>query len=151
LNVSPTGARSWILRATVGDRRRNIGLGSYPAVSLKEAHERAIAKREAIAAGIDPVLERKETASRLRASQALEMTFETAARRFMAAKSAEWRNSKHGDQWKNTLSTYACPLIGKMMVRHVSRAHVIEILEPIWSAMYRARSADRAAGARPSR
>jgi hypothetical protein len=88
LNVSATGARLWILRTKVGDRRRDIGLGSYPAVSLKEAHEHANAKREEIAAGIDPVLARKEAASRLRADQAMEITFEAAARRFMAAKSA---------------------------------------------------------------
>ena len=133
LQVTPTGSRSWILRAMVGGKRREIGLGAYPAVSLKEAHEKAQAKRDEIVAGVDPVLARKEAASRLRASQALEITFEDAAKRFIDAKSYEWKNVKHGEQWKNTLAEYAYPVLGKMMVRHVTREHVLEVLEPIWT------------------
>jgi integrase len=133
LQVTPTGARSWILRATVGGKRREIGLGAYPAVSLKDAQEKAQAKRDEIVAGIDPVLARKEAASRLRASQALEITFEQAAKRFIDAKSHEWTNAKHGDQWKNSLGEYAYPVLGRMMVRHITREHVLQVLEPIWT------------------
>lgn len=133
LQITPSGARSWVLRAVVGGHRREIGLGPYPAVSLKEAHARAQAKRDEIAAGVDPVLARKEAASRVRAEQAMEISFEEAARRFIKAKSPEWSNAKHGEQWKNTLDEYAHPVIGKMMVRHVTRTHIVEILEPIWT------------------
>uniref|UniRef100_UPI003B980F40 Arm DNA-binding domain-containing protein n=1 Tax=Klebsiella pneumoniae TaxID=573 RepID=UPI003B980F40 len=73
----------------VGDRRREIGLGAYPAVGLKEAHAKAQAERDKIRDGIDPVLARREAESRLKASQALEMTFADAAERFIAAKSPE--------------------------------------------------------------
>ena len=41
LQVQTSGARSWILRAKVGDRRRDIGLGGFPDVPLAEARERA--------------------------------------------------------------------------------------------------------------
>ncbi|MFZ9734676.1 MAG: Arm DNA-binding domain-containing protein, partial [Burkholderiaceae bacterium] len=41
LQVLPTGGRSWILRATVGGRRRDMGLGGYPSVQLAEARQRA--------------------------------------------------------------------------------------------------------------
>ncbi len=37
LQITPTGARSWLLRTTIGARRRHVGLGSYPEVSLAEA------------------------------------------------------------------------------------------------------------------
>ena len=133
LQITPTGARSWILRVMVGDRRREIGLGAYPSVSLKEAHEKAQATRDEIASGIDPVLARKEAASRLRASQALEVTFEDAAKWFIKAKAPEWKNVKHGDQWRNTLAEYAYPKIGNLMVRHITRSHVTDVLEPIWT------------------
>lgn len=133
LQITPSGARSWVLRTTVGGRRREIGLGSYPAVSLKEAQARAQAKRDEIEAGIDPVLARKEAASRLLADQAREMTFQEAARRFIKAKAVEWSNAKHADQWTNTLTEYAYPVIGKMLVGHVNRTHIVEILEPIWT------------------
>ncbi|WP_230946257.1 tyrosine-type recombinase/integrase [Burkholderia cepacia] len=133
LQISPTGTKSWLLRAMVGGRRREIGLGAYPAVSLKEAHVKAQATRDEIASGIDPVLARKEAASRLRASQAYEITFEDAAKRFIKAKAPEWKNTKHGDQWRNTLAEYAYPKLGSLMVRHVARPHVMEVLEPIWT------------------
>ncbi|NPT54739.1 tyrosine-type recombinase/integrase [Paraburkholderia elongata] len=129
--VSPT-SRSWILRVKVGDRRREIGLGPYPAVSLKDAHTKAQAERDKIRSGVDPILERREADSRLRASQTLEMTFADAAQKFMAAKSSEWANPKHGDQWRSTLETYAYPFIGRLYVRHIGREHVTEVLEPIW-------------------
>ncbi|WP_086382284.1 tyrosine-type recombinase/integrase [Caballeronia sordidicola] len=134
LQVTASGSRSWILRTMVGGKRREIGLGPYPAVGLKDAHIKAQAKRNDIEAGIDPVLARKEAASRLLASQALEITFEDAAKRFMKAKSSEWSNVKHGEQWKNTLAEYAYPVLGKMMVRHINREHVLLVLEPIWTS-----------------
>lgn len=134
LQITSANAKSWILRVTVGARRREIGLGAYPSVSLKEAHEKAQALRDEIASGIDPVMARKEAASRLRASQALEVTFEDAAKRFIKAKAPEWKNAKHGDQWRNTLAEYAYPKIGNLMVRHITRSHVTEVLEPIWTA-----------------
>ncbi|WP_186020374.1 tyrosine-type recombinase/integrase [Burkholderia gladioli] len=135
LQVSPTGARSWILRATVGGRRREIGLGSFSpqGLSLKDARARAQATRDEIQGGTDPVLARKEAASRLRASQAFEISFEDAAKRFIKAKAPEWKNAKHGDQWRNTLGEYVYPKIGSLMVRHIARAHVVDVLEPIWT------------------
>jgi hypothetical protein len=41
LLVKPTGARSWILRTTSNRKRRDFGLGGYPAVSLAKAREEA--------------------------------------------------------------------------------------------------------------
>ncbi|WP_321894561.1 tyrosine-type recombinase/integrase [Paraburkholderia heleia] len=132
LQISNSSARSWILRVKVGEKRREIGLGPYPSVSLKEAQTKAQAERDKISAGVDPILERREAASRLKASQSLEITFEDAAKRFMDAKSSEWKNPKHGDQWRNTLREYAYPFIGRLYVRHVQQEHVMQVLEPIW-------------------
>jgi hypothetical protein len=39
LQVLPTGGRTWILRATVGRKRRDMGLGGYPDVTLSGARE----------------------------------------------------------------------------------------------------------------
>ncbi|WP_176080794.1 tyrosine-type recombinase/integrase [Paraburkholderia tropica] len=132
LQISNSSARSWILRVKVGEKRREIGLGPYPSVSLKEAQTKAQAERDKISAGVDPILERREAASRLKASQSLEITFEDAAKRFMDAKSSEWKNPKHGDQWRNTLREYAYPFIGRIYARHIQQEHVMQVLEPIW-------------------
>ena len=55
LKIKPSGARSWILRAQVGNKRRDIGLGGFPDVTLAAARERAREAREQIRQGIDPI------------------------------------------------------------------------------------------------
>ena len=132
LKVSSERARAWVLRVKVGDKRRDIGLGSFPGVSLADARIKAQAARDKIAGGTDPILERRELASKLRVAQASEITFTDATKKFMDARSHEWKNLKHSAQWRNTLTEYAYPVIGKMFVRHITREHVLQVLEPIW-------------------
>jgi hypothetical protein len=84
LQVTPSGARSWILRATVGTRRREIGLGGYPSVSLAQAREAAQAKRQEIAEGCDPVEARRAARSARVAATAAALTFKQCAVAYMA-------------------------------------------------------------------
>lgn len=133
LQVTESGARSWVLRATVGKRRRDIGLGGYPDVTLAGAREAARAARAKIKEGIDPVEESKAKRSALAASQASAITFGEAAAKYIAANEAGWKSAKHAAQWTSTLETYAFPTIGKIRVSDIETAHVIGILEPIWT------------------
>ncbi|MBB3330411.1 integrase [Halomonas campaniensis] len=132
LIVRDTGARSWILRAQVGAKRRDIGLGGFPDVPLAQAREDAREAKRNIKEGIDPVAERKGARSKLLAQQVQEITFEQAAAKVIEKKQAEARNPKHAQQWENTLKTYAFPLLGKMAVKDVDLAAVIKVLEPEW-------------------
>lgn len=54
LRVTP-GSRSWVLRIQIGDKRRDVGLGSFPDVSLADARELARDMRKAVRSGVDPV------------------------------------------------------------------------------------------------
>lgn len=133
LQVSAGGARSWILRAKVGALRRDIGLGGFPDVTLAQAREAARISRQQIAEGIDPVAEKRRKRAALVATQATTITFEQAAEKYIAAHESEWKSAKHRAQWVTTLETYAHPVIGKMDVRDIAQAHVLAILEPIWT------------------
>ncbi len=129
LRVVATGARSWVLRVMVGGKRRDIGLGSYPSVSLAEARERAREVRNKVWQGIDPLAER----AALRRTQAQAIpTFDQCARRFMENKRHEFRNVKHVAQWESTLTQYASPVIGRLPVNEVELPHIVRVLEPIW-------------------
>lgn len=132
LQVSSTGAKSWILRIMVGDKRRDMGLGGYPAVTLAQAREKARAARAAVDGGHDPVLNRQRALSSLRSAQALEKTFKWCAEQYIDSHSDTWRNQKHRQQWTATLTNYAYPLIGNMLVRDVAQSHILSVLEPIW-------------------
>lgn len=133
LQVLPTGGKSWILRATVGGRRRDMGLGGYPSVQLAEARQRARAAREQIRAGVDPITNLQKIKSELAASQRASINFKKCSESYIAAHQAGWRNQKHAAQWTRTLEQYAFPVIGDLRVDHIQLAHVLTILEPIWT------------------
>lgn len=133
LQVTNSGARTWVLRATVGSRRRDIGLGGFPDVTLAGAREAARTARDKIKDGIDPVEESKAKRSALIAAQASAITFGEAAAKFIEAHESGWKSAKHAAQWSATLETYAFPTIGKIRVSDIETAHVITILEKIWT------------------
>jgi integrase len=147
LQVLDSGARSWILRYSWGtrpssgekhggkpvQRRREIGLGGYPAVSLTEARGKAADLKRKIADGIDPIEEKRASRRAVLVGRGPEVTFAEAAKQYIADHSPSWRNEKHAQQWENTLAKYAEPVIGKLSVRDVSVGHVLQIIKPIWS------------------
>jgi len=132
LQVTGSGARSWVLRLQIAGQRREMGLGSFPTVTLAEARERARQYRTTTAEGHDPISTRREKASAAAAERAGLQTFSDVALQYITRHEKSWKNKKHGAQWASTLKTYADPVIGKMPVRDVTTAHVIRVLEPIW-------------------
>lgn len=132
LRISETGARYWVLRVRITGKRRDLGLGPFPEVGLAEARQEAAAMRRQLRQGVDPAAERRAARDALRASSAARVTFDEAARRYLQAKTAEFRNPKHAAQWRTTLETYAGPVIGALPVDHVELAHILQVLEPIW-------------------
>lgn len=134
LQVTPAGVRSWVLRITVGTKRRDMGLGGYPDVPLARAREKAREARALVEKGIDPILQRQQARSALAAQRAATRTFAECVHAFLEAKSPEWSNAKHAQQWQNTLDAYAMPKIGRMVVADIGTAQVLEVLRPIWTA-----------------
>lgn len=132
LNVNRYGGRSWILRYEVNGRRRDMGLGAYPSVTLADAREAARAARAKLAQGIDPIHAKRAARSLLQAEQAEAITFAQAALKYIDAHEQAWRNAKHTQQWRNTIESYANPILGKIHVQDVGLPQVLSVLEPIW-------------------
>jgi len=128
LQLTPKGGRSWILRTTVGAKRTDIGLGGYPTVTLAQAREKAREARDKLERGIDPVAERKAAKARLLAARNRGMTFADAIDKALAAKLDAFKNEKHRDQWRNTLTQYAVPIIGALPVAEIDTAAVLRVL-----------------------
>jgi integrase len=133
LKVAPSGARSWVLRIVIGGKRRDAGLGGFPDVPLALARDKARIARDEVERGVDPIAQRAAAYSAMMAARGAEITFAQASEKFIEAKAHEWVNAKHAAQWLSTLSTYAFPIVGKLQVRDVTLAHVVKILEPIWT------------------
>jgi integrase len=127
-------SRVWVLRIRTDDRRVNLGLGTYPAVSLAAARDKARERRKQIEAGAE-VLTRSDR--RLVALAAIEaakplVLFRQAAADLLESRKTTWKNVKHGDQWANTLETYAFPTLGDKDVPSITVADVLGALQPIW-------------------
>lgn len=139
LRVSKALTASWILRVKMGERRRDIGLGPYPEISLANARERAREAKDEIRQGKDPIAIKRERRDALTRAQqiakveaARKLTFDEASLQCWRAKSAEFKNAKHAAQWRSTLETYASPVIGDMAVGDIETADVHRVLAPIW-------------------
>lgn len=132
LQITTAGSKSWILRTPVGGKRRHIGLGSFPTVTLAQARERARAELEKVWRGLDPVEERKALCAQMKAAQMRGLTFTEAVEKFLAGKLTEFRNPKHREQWRSTLTAYAEPKIGIMLVDDIGVSDILRVLEPIW-------------------
>ena len=126
-------SRSWILRIPVGGKRRDIGLGGFPAVGLAQARNNARDIRIKVAQGIDPIQERRDQHASLKAARGKLKTFSAVMRGFLEDRSPGWRNPKHQQQWENTLATYAVPEIGNLFVKDIELAHILNILRPLWT------------------
>ena len=124
LFIHKNGRKSWVQRITVDGRRRDIGLGGYPTVSLAQARKRATDNREAIGSGRDPVAEKHRPAM---------PTFSEAAHTVHEANKPRWRNGSHTSAWIQTLERHAFPKIGNKKIDTVSRTDVLTVLAPIWS------------------
>lgn len=132
LRIAPTGTKSWTLRVVHNGKRIERGLGGYPALSIKDARQRAHDERTKLRAGVDPKAERNAARLAYEAAQARAKTFRQCGEAFIEANEINWRNPKHIQQWRNTLAQYAYPIIGDLQVDQVTYAHVLNILDPIW-------------------
>ena len=132
LQLTAGSGKSWLLRVVIAGKRREMGLGSYPGVSLAQARVKASEAREMIRRGADPIECQRVALSTLRASVAAALTFDQCAASYISAHEVGWKNAKHGQQWSNTLAQHASPVMGSLLVRDVGLPHVLAVLEPIW-------------------
>ena len=132
LQVSESGAKSWLLRYQLNGVKRWMGLGSLSAFTLVEARERARRERQKLTDGIDPLQVRRAERAAQRAAAAKAITFKEAAEQFHRLHAHEWKNKKHSAQVINTLRDYAFAVIGDLNVAEVDTADVIRVIEPHW-------------------
>jgi len=139
LQITSKGGMSWVLRYQLGGRRREMGLGGYPEVSLAAAAADAVAKRGQVAIGIDPIDQRREAKAAEEARKAQEaarrITFDKCASDYIDSLSAGWKSPKQAPQWRSSLKAYASPIIGSLPPADVTTAHILEILGPIWQTI----------------
>jgi integrase len=133
LRASEKGTKSWVFRFQLDGKRRDMGLGPYPDISLAEARGRATEYRKLRHSGIDPLEAREAQRQTQRLSVARGHTFREVAEEFIVRNEVGWRNAKHRQQWRNTLTTYVYPIFGELSVAAIDTGLIVQVLDPIWS------------------
>jgi integrase len=128
LQIGPTGSKAWVFRYARKGHQHDLGLGPTHTVSLVQARGKALACRQQLLAGIDPLAEKR----RAQQPSVADITFEQCARRYIADKRAEWKGGKSEIQWTQSLTDYVFPLLGRVSVGAIDTGLVMRTLEPIW-------------------
>lgn len=129
LSISGVNYGSWISKYTVtkkGSSRgsaKEVGLGSYPLVSLQEARHRHEQNKALASKGFDPSTYNEQT----------KKTFEQVFREYFEHKQKTLNNEKNIKQWESTMKSYVFPIIGDLGINHITHREIVEILSPIWS------------------
>ena len=126
LHIDPSGARRWILRMTVGHRRRDMGLGSTMIVSLEEARKLARLYRGIAKSGGDPFAERQK-------ERGFKVTFTFCAQKVHELNKPTWKNEKFAIQWFSSLENHVLPKIGNIPVSQITSSDILGVLSPIWN------------------
>ena len=132
---SKKGHGKWKLRYVSPEtgKRRDMGLGAYPEISIAEARDAGTEARKAIANGVDPLADSARVATTRAAQAAIKKyTFEVAAREVYETLKPSWENPKHAAQWITTLQTYVFPIIGAVPVEALQPKDFARVLQPIW-------------------
>lgn len=126
LSVGTTGKKSWRVVYVRNGKRVELGIGSLATVTLAEAREKAAEARKLLQEGGDP----KQAWSTQRPTK--NRNFGAIAFEHIEAHEPAWKNAKHRQQWRNTLTTYAASLWDKP-VDQITVDDILTILMPIWS------------------
>ena len=135
LLIAPSGAKLWRWRYYFDGKEMMMALGEYPVVSFKDARDLHFAARNTLAAGIDPMVERKaaaeakqkETEDRMPEA---ENSFEKIGRKWWVWWSVG-KSPRHADQVMRRLEADVFPVIGHKVIDAVTVADIRELILPI--------------------
>jgi integrase len=124
-----TASKQWLFRFTMHKKRSDMGLGSYPSISLKQARELATTYRKMVAEGINPIAQRDKAT--LEASQAKPRLKAITAEAFEAHKRTLVGDGKAG-KWLSPLRLHILPALGAIPVEDINQRDIQRALKPIW-------------------
>lgn len=119
----------WFLRVSVHGRRREMGLGGWPEVSLKEARQEAEKWRSICRQDEDPIKVRER--QRREAKRNLHILADIARDAFESRK-AELKEDGKAGRWMSPLELHVLPKLGGVPVGEIDQIDIRDTLKPIW-------------------
>ena len=128
--IGKNGNQNWTIIYTINGKKREMGLGPYPEISLKSARLKRDGLKALIIQGKDPLVERDRQREQERLLK--QSTFKEISLSYISQMECQWRNLKHRQQWRNTLKTYVYPSVGNLPISEIETNHIKDLLMPIW-------------------
>ena len=130
LLIRPDGSRYWRLKFRFGGREKLLALGTYPAVTLKEARKRRDDAKSALRDGRDPGAEKQATKRAAKIAGA--NTFEAAAREWHSKARNTW-DPRHADRVWTSLENNLLPDLGSRPIAAIDAPELLAVLRKIES------------------
>lgn len=125
----PDGGGKWVLRYTIHGRRREMGLGGLPDVTLRQARERAAGQRALVVEGKDPIKVREAAA---RAASRVDTSLRRVAEEAFEARKAELKGDGKAGRWFSPLELHVLPKLGRTPVGEIDQRDIRDVLLPLW-------------------
>jgi integrase len=132
ISITSPGTGKWSYRYRIDHKSREMGLGTFPEISIVDARQKAEDNRRLVLNKIDPIDDKRKQEV-LRKQQNKKFSF-IANLYISAKKKEEWRNPKSEQQWRNTITNYAVPYLDKKPLIDINTDDIHELLLPIWSS-----------------
>ena len=131
ISISSLGRGKWSYRYRIDSKSREMGLGTFPEVSIVDARQKAEDKRRLVLQKTDPIDEKKR--QEILRNQQNKKFSQIADIYINHKKKKEWTNPKSEQQWRNTIATYASPILDKKPFIDINNEDIVEALLPIWN------------------
>ncbi|MDF1551681.1 MAG: integrase arm-type DNA-binding domain-containing protein [Deferrisomatales bacterium] len=134
LMIYPTGVRSWLYTYSIDGAKKQLTLGEYPAVSLREARKAHEAAHAQVRDGIDPAEVRRRqlaTAAAQRAAQRGAETVATLCDRFIDEEAKKKLRERTWKEYRRQLTSDVVPVLGELKAGDVTQDELIELLEAV--------------------
>jgi integrase len=122
----PNGSKLWRYRYRIAGKENTFAVGEYPAMSLQDARKARDEARELVKQGIHPSHARQASVTEQIASNA--NTFQCVAVEWLGKKKASW-SAGYYDQAKRCLELNAFPKVGRLPIRSVTAAQLLNVLQ----------------------
>lgn len=145
LKRSQSGGR-WFYRYQLNGKRRDMGLGSYPDMSLSDARKERHKWAAHVERGSDPIAERERQRDEAETDRQ-DPTLEEVALLVFEGRKERLRGDGARGMWYSPLKNHIIPKLGKRRISTLTQRDIHDALKPIWrtkhetadKAMYRTR------------
>lgn len=129
----------WVFRFTYSGKRKEMGLGGFPGVTLAQAREMADAYRRMAKSGENPIEVRNAEKAQVAADQVAndpkareKRLLKNVAPLAFEARKPQLRGDGKAGRWYSPIKTHVLPALGDKPVEDITGTVIADALRPIW-------------------